>query len=72
MPIVACDQRDKSDVLPRPKETRKEEELTWSRFAEGLHGFEFGHDVLTNQSFDFDQTSGKVPAKTAYIIKLHH
>lgn len=52
--------------------SQKEEELTWSRFSEGLHGFEFGKDVLTNQTFDFGQTTGKIPAKTAYIIKLHH
>lgn len=52
--------------------SQKEEELLWSRFLEGLHGYEFGNDVLTNQSFDFGQTTGKIPAKTAYIIKLHH
>jgi glycosidase len=52
--------------------SNKEETLTWSRFAEGLHGFEKGLDVLTNQSFDFEQPSGKIPAKTSYIIKLSH
>lgn len=50
----------------------KEEEIAWSRYAEGLHGFEFGKDVLTNQTFDFEQKTGKIPAKTAYIIKLQH
>jgi glycosidase len=52
--------------------SQKEEELTWSRFSEGLHGYELGKDVLTNQTFDFEQKFGKIPAKTAYIIKLHH
>jgi glycosidase len=52
--------------------SQKEEQLTWSRFSEGLHGFELGKDVLTNQTFDFEQKFGKIPAKTAYIIKLHH
>jgi glycosidase len=52
--------------------SNKEETLTWSRFAEGLHGFEKGLDVLTNQSFDFEKSSGKIPAKTSYIIKLSH
>ena len=50
--------------------SEKDEELTWSRFAEGIQGFDFGTDVLTNQSFDFDQKTGKIPAKTAYIIQL--
>jgi len=50
----------------------KEEEIAWSRYAEGLHGFEFGKDVLTNQTFDFEQKTGKIQAKTAYIIKLQH
>jgi len=26
--------------------------------------------VLTNQTFDFEQKTGKIPAKTAYIIQL--
>ncbi len=52
--------------------SEKEEEIIWSRFAEGLHGYEFGKDVLTNQTFNFEQPSGKIPAKTAYIIQLHH
>ncbi len=50
----------------------KEEKLVWKRFSEGLHGFEKGHDVLNNQSFDFEQEDMKIPAKTAYIIQLHH
>ena len=33
---------------------------------------EKGHDVLNNQSFDFEQEDMKIPAKTAYIIQLHH
>jgi glycosidase len=52
--------------------SNKEETLTWSRFAEGLHGYEKGLDVMTNQSFDFEQPTGKIPAKTSYIIKLSH
>jgi glycosidase len=52
--------------------SEKEEEIIWSRFAEGLHGYEFGKDVFTNQTFNFEQPSGKIPAKTAYIIQLHH
>ena len=52
--------------------SEKEEELIWNRFAEGLHGYEFGKDVFTNQTFNFGQPSGKIPAKTAYIIQLHH
>ena len=52
--------------------SQKEEELTWSRFSEGFQGYEFGKDVLTNQTFDFEQKTGKIPAKTSYIIKLHH
>jgi glycosidase len=52
--------------------SNKEETLTWSRFVEGLYGYEKGLDVLTNQSFDFEQPSGKIPAKTSYIIKLSH
>lgn len=52
--------------------SQKEEELSWSRFSEGLHGFEFGKDVLSNQTFDFEQKTGKIPAKTSYIIKLQH
>jgi hypothetical protein len=52
--------------------SNKEETLTWSRFAEGIHGYEKGLDVLTNQSFDFEQPTGKIPAKTSYIIKLSH
>lgn len=50
----------------------KEQTLSWSRFAEGLHGFEKGKDVLNNQTFDFEQPSGSIPAKTSYIIKLSH
>lgn len=50
--------------------SEKEEEIAWSRFAEGIQGFNFGTDVLTNQSFDFEQKTGKIPAKTAYIIQL--
>ena len=50
----------------------KEEKLVWKRFSEGLHGFEKGHDVLNNQSFDLEQEDMKIPAKTAYIIQLHH
>ncbi|MFM6946301.1 MAG: glycoside hydrolase family 13 protein [Flavobacteriales bacterium] len=50
--------------------SEKDEELNWARFSEGLHDFEFGNDVLTNQTFDFEQKSGKIPAKTAYIIQL--
>ena len=50
----------------------KEQTLSWSRFAEGLHGFEKGKDVLNNQTFDFEQPSGTIPAKTSYIIKLHN
>lgn len=50
----------------------KDEMLNWSRFEQGLHGFEKGKDVLNNQSFDFEQKTGLIPAKTAYIIQLHH
>lgn len=50
----------------------KQEMLNWSRFAEGLHGFEKGNDVLNNQSFDFEQESMMIPSKTSYIIQLHH
>ncbi len=50
----------------------KEEKLNWSSFAEGLHGFEKGNDVLNNQSFDFEQESMMIPSKTSYIIQLHH
>lgn len=50
----------------------KEQTLSWARFAEGLHGFEKGKDVLNNQTFDFEQPSGTIPAKTSYIIKLHN
>jgi glycosidase len=48
----------------------KEEELVWDRFTEGIQGFNFGTDVLTNQTFDFELKTGKIPAKTAYIIQL--
>ena len=50
--------------------SEKEEELVWSRFAEGIHGYNFGTDVLTNQSFDLEQKTGKIPAKAAYITQL--
>jgi glycosidase len=50
----------------------KDEELSWSRFSEGLNGFGKGLDVLNNQTFDFEQPKGKIPAKTSYIIKLSH
>lgn len=50
----------------------KDEMLNWSRFEQGLHGFEKGKDVFNNQSFDFEQKTGLIPAKTAYIIQLHH
>ena len=50
--------------------SEKEEELVWDRFTEGTQGFNFGTDVLTNQTFDFEQKTGKIPAKTAYIIQL--
>ena len=49
-----------------------EQKLAWSRFVEGLHGFEKGNDVLNNQSFDFEQESMMIPSKTSYIIQLHH
>ena len=50
--------------------SEKEEELVWDRFTEGIQGFNFGTDVLTNQTFDFELKTGKIPAKTAYIIQL--
>jgi len=50
--------------------SEKDEELVWSRFAEGIQAYNFGTDVLTNQTFDFEQKTGKIPAKTAYIIQL--
>ena len=50
--------------------SEKEEELVWDRFTEGIQGFNFGTDVLTNQTFDLEQKTGKIPAKTAYIIQL--
>lgn len=50
----------------------KDEMLNWSRFEQGLHGFEQGKDVFNNQSFDFEQKTGLISAKTAYIIQLHH
>jgi hypothetical protein len=48
----------------------KEQTLSWSRFAEGLRGFDKGKDVLNNQTFDFEVPNGNIPAKTSYIIKL--
>ncbi len=62
--------KDADIVMVILNNSEKDEELTWSRFAEGIQGFDFGTDVLTNQSFDFDQKTGKIPAKTAYIIQL--
>jgi hypothetical protein len=50
----------------------KEQTLSWSRFAEGFKGYDKGKDVLNNQTFDFEQATGQIPAKTAYIIKLTH
>lgn len=50
----------------------KEQTLSWSRFAEGFKGYDKGKDVLNNQTFDFEQATGQIPAKTSYIIKLTH
>jgi hypothetical protein len=52
--------------------SKEEQTLNWSRFSEGFFGFDKGKDVLTNQTFDFEVPTGKVPAKTSYIIKLSH
>jgi glycosidase len=62
--------KDPEVVMVILNNSEKEEEITWSRFAEGIQGFNFGTDILTNQSFDFEQKTGKMPAKTAYIIQL--
>ncbi len=62
--------QDPEVVMVILNNSEKEEEIAWSRFAEGIQGFNFGTDVLTNQSFDFEQKTGKIPAKTAYIIQL--
>jgi glycosidase len=64
--------KDAEVIMVILNNSQKEEELTWSRFSEGFQGYEFGKDVLTNQTFDFEQKTGKIPAKTSYIIKLHH
>jgi glycosidase len=62
--------QDPEVVMVILNNSEKEEEIVWSRFAEGIQGFNFGTDVLTNQSFDFEQKTGKIPAKIAYIIQL--
>ncbi|MEN9700513.1 MAG: hypothetical protein RLZZ301_1711 [Bacteroidota bacterium] len=49
-----------------------DEKIDWTRFEEGINGYDKGVDVLTNQSFNFDEKTGVIPAKTAYIIKLSH
>lgn len=50
----------------------KDQAISWSRFSEGYKGYTKGIDVLNNQTFDFEQNSGLIPAKTSYIIKLTH
>ena len=50
----------------------KDQTISWSRFSEGYKGYTKGIDVLNNQTFDFEQNSGLIPAKTSYIIKLTH
>lgn len=57
-------------VLVVMNNSTKDETIRWDRYQEVIKGKEYGVDVITNQTVNFDLKTAIIPAKTAFILEL--